>query len=785
MHKESPAQSRDFKQVRIKCDLAVVGGGMAGICCAIAAARAGIKVALLQDRPVLGGNASSEIRLLILGASAQYHNNNRWAREGGVIDEILLENTYRNPEGNPVLVDSILLEKIITESNISLYLNTTVFEVAKSTSDTIESIKAYNNQNSTMYEIRAPLFCDASGDGVVGFLAGAAFRMGAEDREEFDEGLAPDTEYGELLGHSLYFYSKDFGRPVKFIPPSYALDDITKIPRFRRFNTREHGVQLWWLEYGGRLDSVHDTEEIKWELWKIVYGVWNYIKNSGNFPEAETLTLEWVGLIPGKRESRRFEGPYILSQKDIIEQRQHYDVVSYGGWPIDLHPADGIYSEEPACVQWHARGVYQIPYRCLYSRNISNLFLAGRIISCSHVAHASSRVMATCANSAQAVGIAAAMCTQKNLQPAGLNDPKHICELQNELMHYGQFIPGMKYEQSQDLAQIATITASSQLLLSELKPGGPLLPLAQPIKGFSRKPGARPEDPVLSNSWAQILPLDAGPVPKVTFLIDVSEPTTLRMELRIGKNPEDFTPDILLDSKALALETGQTQEIQADFNITLDQPRYVYYCLITNDAIAVHTSEQRVTGILSANHQKTQTPETDIGIETFELWCPARRPEGQNLAIKIEPPLDVFKPANVINGLSRPTKCPNAWVADIDDKQPTLTLRWDQPKLISCIELAFDTDFDHPLESVMVEHPERAMPYCVKHYRVLGQSGETILEEKNNHQTWNRHVLSQPITTNHLDIQMIECHGTVPPALFEIRVFSCNPEGLASEAKEK
>jgi hypothetical protein len=157
--------------------------------------------------------------------------------------------------------------------------------------------------------------------------------MGAESQEEFGEKFAPTAEYGELLGHSLYFYTKDTGRPVRFVPPSYALDDITKIPRYRRFNTQEYGCQLWWIEYGGRLDTVHDTETIKWELWKVVYGVWNYIKNSGQFPEAETMTLEWVGHIPGKRESRRFEGDYILRPSRMLSSNvTHPDAVAFGGW---------------------------------------------------------------------------------------------------------------------------------------------------------------------------------------------------------------------------------------------------------------------------------------------------------------------------------------------------------------------------------------------------------------------------------------------------------------------
>ena len=284
MHRESAVSSRQLRTVTHECDLAVIGGGLAGVCCAITAARAGISVTLIQDRPVLGGNASSEVRLWVLGATSHMGNNNRWAREGGVVDELLVENMYRNKEGNPLIFDTILLEKVTEEPNITLLLNTAVYEVEKADADTIAAVHAFCSQNSTRYVVRAPLFCDASGDGIVAFLAGAAFRMGAESQEEFGEKFAPDEAYGELLGHSIYFYSKDVGTPVRFVAPSFALDDITKVPRYRHFNTATDGCRLWWIEYGGRLDTVHETETIKWELWKVVYGVWDYIKNSGEFP---------------------------------------------------------------------------------------------------------------------------------------------------------------------------------------------------------------------------------------------------------------------------------------------------------------------------------------------------------------------------------------------------------------------------------------------------------------------------------------------------------------------
>jgi FAD dependent oxidoreductase len=214
---------RGNKTVSTQSDLVVVGGGLAGLCSAIAAARAGITVTLVQDRPVLGGNASSEVRLWTLGATSHMGNNNRWSREGGIIDEILVENMYRNKEGNTLIFDTILLEKVVVEKNITLLLNTSVYDVKKSDPNTISQVVAFCSQNSTTYELNAALFCDASGDGIVGFQAGAAFRMGAETVEEFGEKFAPDIAYGELLGHTIYFYSKNVGAPVKYVAPEFAL----------------------------------------------------------------------------------------------------------------------------------------------------------------------------------------------------------------------------------------------------------------------------------------------------------------------------------------------------------------------------------------------------------------------------------------------------------------------------------------------------------------------------------------------------------------------------------
>lgn len=757
MIKENATSSRKPRSVDYQADLVVVGGGLSGTCCAITAARAGIKVILVQDRPVLGGNASSEVRLWVLGATSHMGNNNRWAREGGVIDELLLENLYRNPEGNPLIFDSILLEKVISEPNIRLLLNTAVYDLEKE-GESIKSVKGFCSQNSTHYQLTAPLFCDASGDGIVAFQAGAAFRMGAESGEEFGEKFAPTAEYGELLGHSLYFYSKDTGKPVRYIPPAFALQDITQIPRYRSFNSKDFGPRLWWIEYGGRLDTIHDSEKIKWELWKVVYGVWNHIKNSGQFPEAENLTLEWVGMIPGKRESRRFEGDYMLIQQDIVEQRTHYDAVAFGGWSIDLHPADGVFSEKPGCNQWHSKGIYQIPYRCMYSRNVSNLFVAGRIISASHVAFGSSRVMATSAHVGQAVGMAAKLCTEKQCNPRVLSETQNIPALQQALLKTGQHIPNLTLKDEEDLVQEALLKTSSELIVNELIPDGPLLPL--------------------SHSAAQMLPLRVGAVPQLMVWAMAEQDTSLTVEFRKSSKSQNHTPDVVLATQQITLHKGK-HEISLDFGVSMTDAAYGFVCFLKNEWVSLQYSQTRITGILSvfnktnpavSNYGK-QEPTEDIGVEAFEFWTPERRPKGHNIAMKIAGGIQLFGAENLRNGLQRPTHQPNAWVADSQDTNPTLTIQWSEKKTVSTVEIFFDTDFDHPLESVLLTHPETVSPFCVQDFIICNDQKERIFEKTGNYLSRQTIHFEQPLDTKSLSIHLKAPHEHAPAALMEVRCY--------------
>ncbi|GGA64056.1 hypothetical protein GCM10011507_14610 [Edaphobacter acidisoli] len=757
IHEFNP-EGRSLRRECLDADLAVIGGGMAGVCCAITAAREGLRVILVQDRPVLGGNASGEVRLWILGATSHMGNNNRWSREGGVVDEIMVENLWRNPEGNPVIFDSLLLEWVTREPNITLLLNTTASALEKDAQDVVQSVSTFCSQSQTEYIISASLFCDASGDGILGFLAGAAFRMGAEAASEFGEKLAPSVPIHELLGHSLYFYSRDTARPVQFIPPAFALKNIKEIVRHRELRVTDSGCRLWWLEYGGGLDTIHDTEQIKWELWRVAYGVWNYIKNSGEFPDVANLTLEWMGMIPGKRESRRFEGDYILSQNDIVEQRTHFDAASFGGWAIDLHPAKGVFSPEPACTQWHSKGVYQIPYRTMYSRNIPNLFLAGRILSISHIAFGSTRVMATCAHNAQAVGMAAALCVEEKILPRQVAEPERMRRFQQRLLRTGQHIPGVRAADADDQAPEAHISSSSTLVLDALQSSGELHAAETPC--------------------ALLLPLLAGAVPEFTLLVDAVAPVSLHAEIWKSSRSGNATPDVKLASAVTSLFAGTSLPATFRFDVRLNEDAHVFLIVHPAPGISLHLSRQQFPGVLTLWQKMNrmvaksvvQSPPEDSGVDSFAFWLPERRPAARNLAVTIAPGVQCYEPRMVVNGWGRPWCGVNAWAPSRDDNAPWLRLVWDQPRTIRSIQVTFDTDFDHPMESILMGHPERVMPGCLTAFDLRTAEGETLAVVSENHHTHWRLMLPQPISTSGIELSL-RAWGPAPPAIFEVR---CN-----------
>lgn len=458
-------------------DVVIVGGGMSGICAAIASARGGARTALIQNRSVLGGNASSEIRMHIVGASC--HNSKPDMMETGILLELLLENKRRNPYHTFPVWDTILWEKVRWQEGLDLYLNTCL-ETAETENGSILSIRCYQNTTETMHTFSAKIFVDATGHGTLGVLAGADSRMGSEGKAEFGEPGAPDKPNTDTMGNSLMFQAVDRGEPVEFVCPHWAYHFTEEDLRYRTHVDKVTSIDdptgnqknlpdfynldsgYWWIELGGQYaDIIEDAETIRDELTRCVYGVWDHIKNVGDHG-AENYDLSWVGFIPGYRESRRLEGKYILIEHDVRGSRIFDDAVAYGGWPMDEHVCGGIldFDKLPSRV-FSFDGSYTIPYRCYCSKNVENLMMAGRDISVSKMAFGSVRVMGTCAVGGQAVGTAAAMAVSRGVTPAKLAED--ITALQQQLLKNDCYIPGFAGCDPADKARRARVSASSAL----------------------------------------------------------------------------------------------------------------------------------------------------------------------------------------------------------------------------------------------------------------------------------------------------------------------------------
>lgn len=452
----------NLKSIYHKVDLCVVGGGLAGMCAAVAAARHGIKVALMHDRPVYGGNASSEIRMWVCGA----HGKNN--RETGIIEEIALETLYRNPYRRYPMWDAILFELINNEKNITPILNCSCNDIEMDGSK-IKKVIGWQTTTQCYHIIEAKLFADCSGDSILAPLSGAEYRWGRESRNEFGESIAPEQADKKTMGLSCLIQARETDKKHTFIAPSWARKFTKEDLPYRLPDMNDPEENFWYMELGGEGDTIHDTEKLRDELISIAYGIWDFVKNSGEY-DADNWELDFVGFLPGKRESRRYVGDYIMNQNDVRDGGHFDDIAAYGGWTMDDHNPAGINTKDKPNIFHPAPSPFGIPYRCLYSVNIENLYFAGRNISVTHTAMSASRVMATCALLGQAVGTASAIAIKNDATPREISE-KYICELQQMLMDDDCWLPYCKTKIS-ELTKSATITSTgedAELLLNGIE----------------------------------------------------------------------------------------------------------------------------------------------------------------------------------------------------------------------------------------------------------------------------------------------------------------------------
>lgn len=485
-------------------DVVVVGGGLAGCTAAVAAARLGMQVALVQNRPLLGGNASTEILVPPVGVwPAAVATDRLNPRETGLLEEYRTIGNQRATEG--VLYSDRLARFVALEPNLRLYLNTHATGVAMQSGPArrIAAVLAVDTKTGRRTRFPAKMFLDASGDSVVGVAAGAEYRQGKEPKSMYQEPWAPDAPSKDTMGNGLKYYHEDTGKPQPFTAPSWAYHFPTCESfypgRHPRFITQINDLEPQWvIELGGTQDTFVDAEEIRDDLLRLIFGLWDHVKN--HCPKckerAATHKLRWVGYIAGKRENRRLIGDYVVTQNDIITQTLFPDRVAYGAWSVDDHYSAGFFhhgSTGQYTKDWDRACLgrpFAIPFRSLYSKNVENLLMAGRNISASHLGMSDTRVQLTCAVMGQAAGAGAALCVEHRTTPRGVLE-RHLGQLQQQLLKDGAHLIDLPNRDRGDLARRARAGASSERTLS-----GELLAAANVIDGYARAEGGK------SHAWA-------------------------------------------------------------------------------------------------------------------------------------------------------------------------------------------------------------------------------------------------------------------------------------------
>ena len=409
-------------------DFVVAGGGVAGMCAAIAAARQG--VALIQDRKVLGGNNSSEVRVGLGGRL----NIGAYPSLGYLLNEFgpSTKGNARTPE---VYEDEKKLRAILAEERITLLLGYKVTKVNKRTPRTIESVVATDVDTYRQIVVRGPLFADCTGDATLGVLAGAEWSMGREARSKYGEPSAPDTADGMTMGASVQWYCLEADAPTAFPDIEWGLPiDERSVQIVRRGQ--------WYWEVGMRDDQIADAEKIRDYGMYVAYSNWSYLKNRSSVRDRYANSyLGWVAHVAGKRESRRLLGEFVLREQDLMNFTIYPDGTASTSWYIDQHYPDPENSklfpgrEYLSCGHLTPLSFYPIPYRCFYSKDIDNLFMAGRNISVSHVALGTVRVMRTTAMMGEVVGMAASICSKHGALPHDVYDTRF--EELRELMQRG------------------------------------------------------------------------------------------------------------------------------------------------------------------------------------------------------------------------------------------------------------------------------------------------------------------------------------------------------------
>lgn len=781
-------------------DVVVCGGGLAGVCAAVAAARRGCRTCLVQDRPVLGGVSSSEIRVIPNGAAAAH----AYGRAGGILQEVQAADraqSHHSAHGGPVGNsgwDMALYDLVMSTPNLTVSLSTTLTEVlmeGPARPDHPENTDAgyifrpsrYGDPPGRIRAVRARVanaeraltleartFIDATGDGTLAHLAGCAWRMGTEGRAEFGEMHAPEKASTDTMGSTIQFALRDVGEAIEYHAPSWAVryDD----PEYFRKGGRQVSDLkggFWWIELGVPWHTIHDNETLRHELTRHALGIWDYMKNRDPemAPKLRTYALDWIGQVPGKRDSRRIMGLYLLNENDIQADRAFEDEVAFGGWSVDLHTPGGLlaeYSEGGAIASSESDdyvvkslvGPFGIPLRSLIAADVDNLFLAGRDASITHAAMGAARVMETCSLMGQAVGTAASVVVQRALCAHDLPGTQAVDAVQQALLRDGCFLPNVSPCDPEDLAQSARVTASSQTLFAGAAPedewvDGGLITGIKMNESVER----------LHHRRGQLIAVGTDRLDRVSVCL--SNPTNQEQVVRAEVYAVDHQweyrciPGKPLAETVLRVPPGPRQWIEWPLATKVPVGHYVRLDLLANPEVIWPSSGALYPGLIALG---------EVGRGRMRRFG-----DGVTMAFRVQPAQPCYAPENGIRGASRPYRYPNLWRSDPKQALPQwIELEWDEVQTIGGVQLMFPGHLFRGHQHYPALYRD---PQCAREYIVSGCLDGVWTEWAHVHdnvQPRRVHDFNPARQASRLRMAIAATHGDPCAGLYEIRCYN-NP----------
>jgi hypothetical protein len=746
---------------RLNSDVLVIGAGLAGICAAIAAAREGCSVILLEKFLVLGGNSSADAGVHPSGA----HRFHTFSAETGIIEEItetaawyMAKTVTPDMHYNISPMWDTILYQTLKQAGVTVlrshYAKEPVMDKTRIAGVIVEDTGTYKTK---YIEVNTAVI-DASGDGSISALAGAEYRMGREGKAVYGERLAPEKDSPVTMGSSLVGMIRNAGKPVEFIPPPGTPDFYPGYNENPGLNPGKDDYQFFFFptETGGNRNTIEDEQEIYDTATMCIYSAWNRIKNGADREKAKNWELSFLGSRLCKRESRRFMGDYVLTQQDVESGKVFDDAIGYGGFALDIHYPRPEKPDYVKIVYFSIPPIYTIPYRSIYSRDVDNLFFSSRLMSVSHIAHGSVRLQRTLCTVGQAAGTAAAMCKQFNCQPRGIYQ-NHMEELQQRLLRNDASIPGIKNLDKNDLARKAVVSATSErkfiakqadewLDITKAPTGMMLWDWPEKLDRISFKFANTGGTPVklkaglLLREWPMGYKNHGEHTGNVYKLAFNYEKRINEVEWGFDNRKEVFNEI----AAAHAFAAPGENVITFDFNVPLinknecvDEERYII--IIENTELP----EARIKMAVENRFYDFARLVTDAGdIYNAYAKCPV---------FEISPEHVYAEASNLINGRNRrfsynPVRM---WQSDPSLALPqSVTFDWDEPQDISIVQITFDS-IERTYREMPLDSGKRVSDILVRDYTLeVFINGEWVVIEnvKDNYRRFRRHSFANTET---------------------------------------